>query len=119
MSTTPDKAELEALAERVEQATAEEQREMLWLAFCSLYPPPAGVCVTSFLRKLDAEAYESAAMMLVPVGWVWTIHTFAIQASAFLMNERDEQVRTRRQYIATPALALTAACLRSHASKDI
>lgn len=74
--------EIVALAERCEAAEAGEQRGLLELAFRAVFgEKPArvhGGCDlldlwlarhNPFFRMLEAEAYESAALLLVPEGW--------------------------------------------------
>lgn len=134
-----EKSSLLSLAERVEAAGAGEQREMLesafraihgekparipggspeWLAWLDRYNP--------FHRMLEAKAYESAALSLVPEGWRWQAGQFNIdplKCSADLAQAGQIEaegirygtgLRMRAQgKAATPALALTAACLRA------
>jgi hypothetical protein len=59
-----------------------------------------------------------AAMTLVPPGWEASLNTFAnpAKASAYCINERNDIVRPAKQYLATAALALTAAALRARAA---
>ena len=54
-----------------------------------------------------------AAMTLVPEGWVWSINQFPDKASAYCVSEGEVMARPRKQYQATPALALCAAALRA------
>lgn len=56
---------LTKLAERVEAADAGYQRVLLLQAWAAT-APTMGEAYTRFVRMLDAEAYESAAMQLVP-----------------------------------------------------
>ena len=121
--------ELNALAERVEQAEPHMQGVLLdraWdeLAECSAvfrrfavaHQPGFDNNAGKFAMALEARAYESAAMMLVPEGavtflasqdrhsrrWKWELrHGYGIKSAA-----RAE----------TPALTLTAAALRAHAA---
>jgi hypothetical protein len=70
---------LETLAQRCEAATADEQREILTAAWEAIHGPSlvpisphhvgAAKGWTRFQRMLIVEAYESAAMTLVPEGW--------------------------------------------------
>lgn len=86
-------AELNALADRLEQASEDEQHELLEEAFAALFSKPERVWVTDntgpwtdeyeayherswrFAGMLEAEAYESAALTLVPEGCAWGITT--------------------------------------------
>lgn len=52
------------LAERLEAAAADEQRALIWEAGVALR-----LAGDRMKYMLQAEAYESAAMMLVPEGW--------------------------------------------------
>ena len=54
-----------------------------------------------------------AAMTLVPERWVWSINQFPDKASAYCVSEDGVIARPRKQYQATPALALCAAALRA------
>jgi hypothetical protein len=116
------------LIERVEGATADQQREMLLEAYSAIYPDnPLGYWTSTdrarrFVAMLEAEAFESAAMTLVPEGRKVTIEHepncgFAMagyaQARVYMPNKRDGYDVAEAT---TPALALTAACLRAHAS---
>lgn len=109
------KADLLALAARCEAATADRQASLIeeaWWAVNRNYADDRR------LRELlDAEAYLDAARTLVPAGMVWALwrcdancpDSAAIgptPPSGQLMEERFTAEA------ATPALALTAACLR-------
>jgi len=128
-----------SLAERCEAATGGD-RELFKDVWREVFPRPARTWVTDnasewtpeytdwqelqdrFYELLDAEAWLDAAMTLVPDGWVWSMNTFAEpnrSASAYLMNASDEIIRTIKQYIATPALALCAASLRARALSTV
>lgn len=142
---TKDEA-LRDLIERVERAAPQMQSLLLeeaWeacaadsaafrrfaCAHCSGFGTNAG----RFSAAMDARAYESAAIMLVPEGWRFGIE----QAGAYDGSPRDEawcwpyesnfdpdwqngQQGYRdasdgaRGYAATPALSLVAASLRAH-----
>ena len=118
-----------ALAERVEAATTTEQREMLEAAFVAVHgPKPARVhggtsewiawldLHNPFFALLQAGGFLDAAMSLVPSGcseWnveAWkapgAIHPAHVRATAWVSG-------AARVYASTPALALTAACLRA------
>lgn len=113
--------ELDALAERVEQATPEQQRDMLGLAWTALHPGPIFGTDQEplwgrFLKMLCAEAYESAAMSLVPEGLSGRLSWCAGAAAAEVYSPGKLGAATGTVAAATPALALTAAALRALAS---
>lgn len=131
---------LPKLIERLESATAEQQRELLWQAWQvlrgSTYAPDDAAAARiaddadyqRFVKMLAAGAHESAALMLVPEGWQvtslgenvisegWRCDLAERPTSRQLAAyERGEtyMVRSERGEAATPALALTAACLKA------
>lgn len=132
-------ADLEALALRCEAATPEMQNALLdqaWEA-CAEYSPAFRRFATfplpsfdnnagKFGMAMDAHAFESAALMLVPEGWrvsnwsQWKHEILRRQGTwlAILARDQDELAGfgTRCQHAATPALALAAAALRARAS---
>lgn len=80
-----------------------------------------------FNRMLDADAYESAALMLVPDGWGWNVSWPNIKAreSGLLLVDApcqgEAQFGYDRRFIvaaATPALAICAAALRARSASD-
>lgn len=101
---------------RIEQATAEQVRELLEEAWNTIARgrglPWAEANARRFTAMLDAEAWTSAAELLMPEGWHWTVNDFGDKVSAYLINKRNRMVRAR-QFQALPALALAAACLRA------
>lgn len=125
-----------ALAERCEAAGADEQRELLITARVYISPQPMPptkldhpwfVEARRFRAMLDAEAYESAALMLVPPR-PWRVCTlsdyphnnFQSGAGWFvnLSNDvcgygREGPIATVMARAATPALAILAACCRA------
>lgn len=128
------KADLIALAERVERADAAQQDEMLRLAFKVIHGGSIGevmyrhgafgenpdsvarIHVERFAKMLDAEAYESAAMTLVPSPGKWSItagHADDWQAAIWFEDGRALDWRSA----ATPSLALTTASLRAIAEE--
>ena len=118
--------DLLALAERCEKATAEQQRELLEAAYTAIFghPPvheyrqPDGQRVTAFLRMLDAEAFESAAMTLLPEGWRIDYYTDCDADGGrlcLLMVFAGELVAGSA---ATRALTYLAAILRALASQE-
>jgi hypothetical protein len=104
---------LEELAAKCEQATAEQQAQLLREAFYALFPaylvePRRDRSRKSrFIKMIDANAFESAAMMLAPEGWQWRLEArnAKLQAGDLVIAADG----------ATPALALCAAALRAHA----
>jgi hypothetical protein len=116
------KAEIIALTERCEGATAEEQRDLLILAAQTLRPEwfkmgKPTKDIEAFVRwcaKVDAEAYESAAMTLVPgnaLTWHVGKHLKTGEGQAYILapGRRDPHYVVAT----TPALALTSASLRA------
>lgn len=99
--------ELLALAERIEQAGAEEQAALLWLAWTWLPRKSSTAEDDRIIRMIDAEAYESAAMMLVENARV--ILNIAEDGITFAL------VRENAATAATAALAIAAAALRARA----
>lgn len=117
--------ELNKLAERVEAASEAEQRAMLRLAFEAIHPVrPSGHNDRAWSAKcslfdgfLDAFAWESAAMTLVPDGWGLKVRRWSADmtgaAGCYPPGCAGEWINA-----ATPALALCAAALRALAQKD-
>jgi hypothetical protein len=110
--------ELNRLADRCEAASAEQQHDLLAEAFSAL--TGAFVATPSairFMRILGAEAYLDAAMTLVPEGLKllmdqqdgeeWAVSVWADQITPLVQS-----------HAATPALALTAACLRARSAME-
>lgn len=118
---------LRALADRVEKATAEQQGDMLEAAWNAVghIARPTPEKASSFARKIDAEAYESAALMLVPEGeghWPQVYYTGINPNNPNSQRCRVEiwgngQRRRARSNAATPALAFCAAALRAQAQE--
>jgi hypothetical protein len=116
---------LKTLIPRIEQAGADEQREMLEAVWNTIHPPKTTVfvCMTSgepimfgnpmeapsFVRKLDAEAYLDAAMMLVPSGYDWAVFRTngGLTIHAWCGDRTDI-------FAETEAMALLAAICRAH-----
>ncbi len=118
-----DKAELLALAERCEAVTAEMQGKLIEEAWTMIHHegyPPEGDWDTCkkcdfFYHILDARAYESAALMLVPEGASFQLHVHpdlirGMWCGIFPDPEGEDRFSSSA---ATPALALTAASLRA------
>jgi hypothetical protein len=126
-----DHNEIERLAERIEAGTAEEQIDLITEAFRAISPKPTNIWVTDnagpwtdeysdwndrqwrFFGMLEAEAWESAAMTLVPEP-----HSFAVglDGSGAGASVFTSSMAMLKGAAATPALALTAACLRARAA---
>lgn len=119
----PSEAELIALAERCEAATAEEQFALLSEAHYLIAGGDSlGMSLTSyrqwlptnvFGKLLEAGAFTDAALMLVSDGWVGLVGIPAnggcqLQPS----NDPFVQIEVRA---ATPGLAICAAALRARA----
>ena len=117
-----------ALAERVEAATATEQREMLEAAFVAVHgPKPERVHGGSpewiawldmhnpFFALLQAGGFLDAAMSLVPSGWRWHSYYWPRKDKPKLMSLVTDMPHAGIVHgkAATPALALTAASLRA------
>jgi hypothetical protein len=132
MTPPMPKANLIALAARCEAADGSEQRELLISAWEAIHGPtmvaisPKHVRAadgwTRFQRMLQVEAYESAAMTLVPEGvgkellTVRVERSFSGRSDALLLDS----LTGAEAYsdAATPALALTAASLRALAKEE-
>ena len=124
-------SELLKLAERCEQATAEQQRELLAEAWTLTHgkPPRANRGgdnpENKFVALLNAEGFESAAMMLVPEGWGKMVGDYWVdfEKKPPFVAECYDLSRVAQDDFAdgeliqtwahTPALALCAAALRA------
>ena len=98
--------DLNKLAEQIEQAKPEQQREMLGMAFDAAFPSPGPGSDdwarwfdirAKWGRYMNADAFVDAALMFVP-------------ATAWVPG-------AVRVFAATPALAILAAALRAQAAK--
>ena len=121
--TTPN--DLTALAARMQEAQAEEQRELLEAAWCAVFGEPVAreLLIISMLdphyhrliKILDAEAYESAALMLIPEEWR---DGLTVTWTRGLKSERVYLVKLRWLRVSssaqTPALAIASAALLAH-----
>ena len=114
------------LAARVEAAGADEQYQMLAMAFDAVFPEHELQGTPhiewkheyrAFRNMLAAEAYESAAMMLVPDGYAFGCGhgTDLERFPGWAWCGKDEGAYI---FAETPALALTAACLRAHHARE-
>ena len=119
------------LAAWAERAKPEEQRAVLEAAYNLRYGGlPADIQylhasriafnqdaadhAEHFTVMLDAEAYESAALMLVPDGAAWKMQTdFGLPGRASIYSASKDNFYTTDA--STPALALIAACARAAA----
>lgn len=117
------------LAARVEAATGPD-RELFEDVFRECFPKPERIWVTDntgpwtdeytewqarqsrFYELLDAEAFESAAMTLVPEGLEWGVGFEMGRGTAFT-NKADGSSFSHDWVAATPALALCASALRA------
>ena len=114
--------EIDALIARAEQAGEEEQREVLeeaaafiWGVECRgviIHDPELFDRLCAFDDMLDAEAYESAAMMLVPEGRGWELRSgwalvWPKTVSGYVYCALEAEATT-------PAIALVAAILKTH-----
>jgi hypothetical protein len=142
-------SDLHSLAARAEAADPSEQREVLNAAFRAIHgeKPPRVLggsdALTSwlyrynpFFKMLDAEAYESAAMMLLPpcwragfeegaicdanpdksMAWVWPFGS-DYDPDWQLGQTQASNPDGHRAFASTPALALVAAALRARATQ--
>jgi hypothetical protein len=130
-----DPGELEALAERCEQATGPDKRIDLTI-FATLHPDEFADAAearqyasTSYQREMNnADWYYistiglpryttslDAAMTLVPEGWAWSLNSGA-QGECFARVSPKSRLTVVDA--ATPALAFCAAALRARASQD-
>lgn len=107
------------LVERCEAATADEQREMLEHVFAALLPNPSVLEARCFVDMLNCEAFESAAMTLVPEGWNWKVGHSGYRASSWVMEGVRGGYVGNESYAVTPALALCAAALRARDASPI
>ena len=113
--------DLLALADRAEAATGPDRDIDVAIA------PLIGVRVVEHSHPLGRRFYDKngadvllprftasldAAMSLVPEGWEWRLYSNSLRKGPEAQLQRDKIIITRG---ATPALALTAACLRAHA----
>jgi hypothetical protein len=133
---------MKELAERVENATADEQRTILGEVWHTLFPRPSELVASPqhwnkrlnrFRKMLDAEAFESAAMTLAPEGWhlthsgegrFMTRGRIAVTLETWDVEQAGDgsDIHTtpnRRHGVAqTFPLALCAAALRAIASQE-
>jgi len=116
------RADLNALIARVEAATAETQHDVLADVIMEMRDARAipGAVAFRALRMIGAEAYESAAVALVPEGR--GEGAFSVSRNSFRSCNAQvwhDALFNRychgggRYGAATPALALTAAALRA------
>jgi hypothetical protein len=125
------------LIQRCEQADEGMQRELLVEAFVAVFGemPKQGWAFTyrpeyvkwsrlerRFIRKLDAEAWESAARMLVPEGWSFSLgEMMGLPANrrwrCHLRDHNEPFNPATCKWVdadlATPALAIVSAALKA------
>lgn len=115
------------LIERIEAASAElsgalieEAWEALAEASASFRRFACGPCsgfgtnAGKFSAALEARAFESAAIMLVPEGWTWMLDTMEGRNEA-CVHGNGPVPDSAYVTAATPALALCAAALKARA----
>ena len=100
------------LPSRIEAADESEQRELLLEAFDAIFPEGEADRLFRFVRMLNAEAYESAAMMLVPGGCPPIRLYITDKATAVFIGDIEACALT-------PALALAAASLRAQEGEGL
>ena len=111
------------LIARFETATADQQRELLSEAWLAINGPSPGLWNDGFSewieRKaifdtlLDAEAYESAALTLVPADWHLSLNGVNDSWHATINDTRFGKAGFETGYAPTPALAIVIARLRA------
>jgi hypothetical protein len=121
-----------ALAERCEAATGPD-RELDVLIRETLNPvgyrkqdrvtyygEPTGEHVIDghFVKSPACTASLDAAISLMPRGGHWSYNTMSGRARVTVFPDGDDDTIETQATASTPALALTAACLRALASKD-
>ena len=110
------------LAERCERATGPD-RVLMCSAFKAVFPEVADGAWDAidawdarydrFCTMLDAGAHENAALMLVPEEWTFELR----DRYARVIHPRKPSMDAEgRSPMGSPALALTAACLRALAA---
>jgi hypothetical protein len=95
------------LAAQIEQATEDQQAELIRMAATAIL----GSVPDRMNRALSAEAYESAAILLAPAGYTWTI--YGDGCAGVCPRHDDDDIADGSEWAATPALALAAACCRA------
>jgi hypothetical protein len=117
--------DLIGLAERCEQALETHQVMLLWEAWEAINGKAEPIATDRwpgwrmpeawerFKGMINAHAYLDAAMTLVPEGMKWGIGNPQDGHSYATMGNLPRAVRA-----AKPALALCAAAMRAHATKD-
>lgn len=139
--------DLNKLAEQIEQAKPEQQREMLEMAFAALFPEPsrgtwtqtmsiqqaikdpvheAAITAHSYWRRhirgrfyglLSWDAFTDAAIMFVPRGWVIGEMSWWPCSDSSTVHMDDRYNLKACSGATRLPLALTAAALRAHAAK--
>lgn len=128
---SPTGQQLLALAERCEAAEESEQRRLLEEAFSLVHPglqfpaprPYSPPQLARFAHMLDANAFESAAMLLIPPGvaeWHCGKHYKAGKGRARMVLHSAAQNPIYTLVRSTcPALALVAASLKARAAMEM
>ena len=114
------------LIARLEAATADHQRELLFEAFEAVHPYPGHEHYLvdeidwtwdrlrqPFIAMLDAEAYESAALTLVPPDWHLILQGVNQSWNADLRSTPFGTGGYAGGFSSTPALAICIAALRA------
>jgi hypothetical protein len=117
-----DATTLADLIARLEAATADQQAGLIKLALWSavdngwITPKACGRAI----RMVDAEAYESAALTLVPDGWRWSLdwtqrppYQDCGRADLYAPGRGIKPPDVQDVYAATPAIALCIAALKA------
>ena len=118
------------LISRVEQGSPDQQRELLWDAFSTIWPQVASGAwdaidawyarQDAFDAMLDAEAYLSAAETLVPEGWGWGAGNCSEKDDSWAsVTSPHGDCLDYDAYASTPALALLAAILWARESQSV
>ena len=112
------------LSDQIENATPDQQRQMLYEAWDALNPLPRqemsfryawGVKRVQFDAMIDAGAFESAAMTFIPEGWSYGFTDRRATYPGMRVNAQmwtAEPASTIHGDATTPALAIAAACVR-------
>lgn len=105
------------LIQRIEQAK-EPRRELFEEALTLLHATRSGPChgcnfCRPFRAMLDAQAWTSAAEMLVPDGWDWAAGRMGGGMTVYAWCGSGEN-----NFAAHPSLALLAAILRAERKDD-
>lgn len=113
---TTDTETLLALAERCEQASAEDQYDLIGDTWDAIGPRsrPSPALSGAFGAMLDASAFESAALLLIPAGGAWRKLTDP-SASVYARSPYGQEAKRYDGNAATFGLQICAAVLRLYA----